>query len=195
MPKILDVIKTQQGQVFLLLDEMPRRVYERAGNMLVSSHEGFFDFMKIVPGSRDAFAGRSFTIQLTDGSTLECKGQVWDCGGDTGVPTLQVGVGTRESLESCYVFCSATVEKALVDTWLASNKPSSRYYKYDKRETVEYWESIYRTEKWGNRVSPARARKLRKRGATIWRVDGKPTWNARFEKRKAQILADIAADA
>lgn len=92
------------------------------------------------------------------------------------------------------MFCSATVEEALVDNWLAINKPSSRYRKYDKRETVEYWESIYRTEKNGNRVSPARARKLSKRGATIWRVDGKPVWSAR-EKRKAQILADIAADA
>ena len=195
MPKILDVIKTKEGQMFLLLDEMPRLVYERTGNLLVSSHDGFFDFMKIEPGTRDAFAGRSFTINLTDGSTLECKGQVWDCGGDPGVPTLHAGIGTRESLESCYVFSGATVARSLVDDWLSQNKPSSRYYKYDKRETVEYWEAIYRTEGWGNRISPARARKLRKRGATIWRVDGRPTWSARFERRKAQILADIAADA
>ncbi|PIB39825.1 hypothetical protein AOA59_29595 [Pseudomonas sp. 2822-15] len=195
MPKILDVIKTKQGQMFLLLDEMPRRVYERTGNLLVSSHGGFFDFMKIVPGTRDAFAGRSFSINLSDGSTLECKGQVWDSGGDPGVPTVHVGIGTRESLESCYVFSAATVARSLVEAWLSENKPSSRYYKYDKRETVEYWEDIYRTEGWGNRISSARARKLRKRGATIWRVDGRPTWSARFEKRKAQILADIAADA
>ena len=68
MPKILDVIKTQQGQVFLLLDEMPRRVYERTGNMLVSSHEGFFDFMKIVPEQVARFLpGRTFVPLGTDG--------------------------------------------------------------------------------------------------------------------------------
>jgi hypothetical protein len=194
MPKIIDVIRTKQGQTFLLLDEMPRCVYERTGNLLVSNDGGFYDFLKIEPGSRDAFAGREFTIQLTDGSALECKGQVWSCGADVGVPTAQIGVGTLESLTRCYVFSSARVDISLVNEWLAKNKPSSRYYKYDKRETVEYWEAIYRNEKWGKLISPARARKLRKRGATIWRVDGRPTWSARFEKRKAQILADIAAD-
>jgi hypothetical protein len=194
MPKIIDVIRTRQGQTFLLLDEMPRSVYERTGNLLVSNDGGFYDFLKIEPGSRDAFAGRTFTINLADGSMLECKGQVWSCGADVGVPTMHVGVGTLKSLEGCYVFSSATVNVSLVNEWLAENKPSSRYYKYDKRETVENWESVYSRENWGIPISPARARKLRKRGATIWRVEGKPTWSARFEKRKAQILADIAAD-
>jgi len=51
MPKIIDVIRTKQGQTFLLLDELPRCVYERTGNLLVSNDGGFYDFLQIVPGS------------------------------------------------------------------------------------------------------------------------------------------------
>ncbi|QKZ05858.1 hypothetical protein [Pseudomonas eucalypticola] len=196
MPKIIDVIITPQNQTFLLLDQMPSLVYVRNGSLLTANDGGFYDFMKIVPGSKDAFAGRAFTIRLADGSDFECTGQVWSCGGSPGVQTLQVGVGTIESLSRCYVFSSATVDVALINEWLAENKPSRRYYKYDKRETVEYWDALWRREKWGDKVSPARARTLRKRGVTIFRHDGSsPSWSPSFERKKAQIAASMALDA
>lgn len=200
MPSIIDVIAktdryTKSINYYIVVDVMPRRVYERNGNFLYSNDDGFFDFMKIEPGTTDAFAGRKFSIDLADGSQYHCKGDVWACGGDVGEPLVQAGVSTLEELKKCYVFSATMVSEAKLNAWLAMNKPSVRYYKYDPRQTIEYILNIankYAPEK---SICAQRARKLRRKGKTIFRTEGgKRSWQPWFERRKAEILADIALD-
>jgi hypothetical protein len=197
MPNIIDIIKheTRDGyvQTFLVLDTLPKWAYQRDGNSLIAHDDGFYDFLKIEPGSKDAFAGRKFTIELVDGTPFECHGQVWACGGKADEPLIQLGVGTIESLSQCYVFSSAMVVKSKVDAWLAANTPSNRYYKYDPKCSIEYQESI--AKKYASRfVSSKRARKLRQSGRTIFRRDKGIAWCPHFERRKSDILSEIAND-
>lgn len=200
--RIMDVIRTtayggRHVQWFVLVDRMPVRVYRREGNTLVSNDSGFYDFLGIQPGSSGAFAGRKFTVRLEDGSDFECHGQVWSCGAPAGTePTVSLGIATKEKLDECYVFMGASMSKAMLEAWLAKNQPSSNYRKHDKRETVEYWLDLVSQPKntyFRKPVSAARARTLRKRGATIFRVDGNPSWSPLLEKKKAaQALGEVA---
>lgn len=192
--RILDVIRTtayegRHVQWFVLVDRMPVSLYRREGNYLVSHDSGFYDFLGIEPGSSGAFGGRKFSVRLDDGSDFECHGQVWSCGAPAGTePTVALGIATKEKLDECYVFMSASMSKALLENWLSKNQPSSDYRKYDKRETVAYWLDVVSQPKntyFRKPVSAARARTLRKRGATILRVDGNPSWSPLLEKKKA----------
>lgn len=200
--RIVDVIRTtayegRHVQWSVLVDRMPVRVYRRDGNSLVSNDSGFYDFLGIAHGTSGAFAGRKFTVRLEDGSDFECNGQVWSCGAPVGTePTVSVGIATKEKLDECYVFMGASMSKTMLKDWLAKNQPSSNYRKYDKRETVEYWLDLVSQPKntyFRKPVSAARARTLRKRGATILRIDGKPSWSPLLEKKKAaQALKEVA---
>lgn len=192
--RILDVMRTtayggRHVQWFVLVDRMPVRVYRREGNSLTSNDSGFYDFLGIASGTSGAFAGRKFVVRLEDGSDFECNGQVWSCAAPSGTePTVQLGIATKAALDACYVFMSASMSKALLDDWLSKNQPSSDYRKYDRKETVEYWlDVVSRPDSTYFRkpVSAARARTLRKRGATILRVDGNPSWSPLLEKKKA----------
>lgn len=181
---------------YVVVDRAPARVYERDGNRLTAHDSGFYDFMEIQPGSRGAFADREFTIALDDGSQLECKGQVWSCAPNAGIDAVQVGVATLEQLKSCYVFFGGYVAREKLQAWLAEHKPSANYYKYDPRETLAWQDDLYRRHPTlDTRVSPKRARKLRKRGVTIRRhpETGAPGWSPRYERKKAEILAQQEA--
>lgn len=207
--QIIDVIKHKSlymEQIFVVIDRMPEFVYSAGefekvsrwggrGRHLIANDSGFYDFLKEVPGSSDAFAGRKFTISLDDGSQLECHGQVWDAAHpNPPEPTIQVGIGTIEGLQKCYCFSGGQISKARLEEWLASNEPSRNYRKYDPGHTIEGLD-----KRWSGysdrKVSPARARKLRKRGVTIRSNEGALSWSPRYERQKAQILADLAKDA
>lgn len=200
--QILDVIRTTayNGSIVqwhILVDRMPECVYTRNGNSLTSNDSGFYDFLGIEPGSKDAFAGRKFTIRLADGTDYECTGQVWSCGAPAGTePTRQVGIATKAALDQCYVFMGASVSVALLNDWLSKNTPSSDYRKYDQRETLEYWLELATSSRgryFRKRVSAARARTLRKRGATILRVNGEVCWSPWLERKKADKARRAAA--
>jgi hypothetical protein len=176
---------------YVVVDRAPKHVYQRDGNHLTAHDSGFYDFMQIEPGSRNAFAGRKFSINLTDGSQFECNGQVWSVGPIGGIDAVQVGVATLQQLESCYVFFGGYVAREKLLAWLASNKPSRDYYKYDPRETLTWQDKLYRDHPdFDTSVSPKRARKLRKRGVTIRRhpMTGRPGWSKSYERKKAVIL-------
>lgn len=199
MPKIIDVILHENcygfTQVMVVVDEPIKHVYQKTGNYLLSCDDGFYDFLAIEPGSSDAFGGRKFDIQLSDGETYHCHGQVWSVGPPKDLePTKQVGVATIEQLNKCYVFYGGNVGSAKLNDWLSNNKPSKNYYKYDKRETLEFQRSL--TTQFGlcKPICSARSRKLRKRGVEIFRKDGKIFWSSSFERRKAEILARKAMD-
>lgn len=209
--KIIDVILTADyfgrlNNYSIVIDRMPEFIYSAGefektagwggrGRYLIAHDSGFYDFMKEVPGSTDAFAGRKFTINLDDGSQLECHGQVWDAAHpNPPEPTASVGIGTIEGLRQCYVFMGGRISQARLQEWLSNNKPSLNYRKYDPGHTIEGLNA-----RWNGfsdrKVSPARARKLRQRGVTIRRVNGALCWSPWYERQKAKILADIAKDA
>lgn len=194
--KIIDVIHHYNAygmQIMVVVDRMPEYRYERVGNNLTAHDSGFWDFMFIEAPTKhfQAFAGREFDIQLADGSTMHCKGQVWSGrqSGPTPEPLVSVGVNTIEGLTKCHVFMSCGgISKAKYEAWLAENTPSYRLDKYDPRASMAFWDEIYRNNPdWDHPVCAQRARKLRKRGITIRRhpVTGKPGWSASYERHKA----------
>lgn len=139
MPKIIDVIlhevpKYELTQVFVVVDESPKFLFERNGDRLDSHHDGFYESYKYdrPTANMKAFAGREFELNLTSGDVVKCSGQWWSTMPKPDEPIVSVGVGTIESLERCYVFCGAYISKAKLDAWLESNTPSTDYYKYDK---------------------------------------------------------------
>lgn len=177
---------------YVVVDRAPVRVYQRDGNNLTAHDNGFYDFMQIEPGSRDAFAGRKFSIKIEDGSQFECDGQVWDCGPHNGIDAVQVGVATIKALEDCYCFFGGYVAREKLNAWLAANKPSGDYYKYDPRSTLAWQDKFYHDHPdFDTAVSPKRARKLRQRGVTIRRhpVTSAPGWSRSYERKKAEIRA------
>lgn len=196
--QIIDVIvKEYYGfkHYYVVVDRMPERIYIKEGDKLTAHEGGFYDFLQIIPGTTDAFAGSKFDISLSDGSTYHCAGQVWACGTTTAPEeVVQVGISTIAKLKECYVFTSAYISKAALDVWLTTNKPSRNYYKYDRRHTIEGLDELYSKYPTDRLVSKQRARTLRRRGVTI-RIDpktGRCGWSPNYEKRKAEIIAAIA---
>lgn len=179
---------------YAVLDRMPELVYERNGQSFVSHDSGFYDFLKGRSGKGQAFGGRVFSINLSDGSTFLCEGDVWSCAPPEGTePTVSIGVATRESLARCYVFSSASVARSTLSAWLASNTPSNNYYKYDERESLAW---LHQHRGYGVRkVCANRARKLRRRGVTVWKNDeGRQVWSPWYERRKSDLASRLASD-
>lgn len=137
MPKIIDVIITKNSQIFLILDEMPEFKYERRGNCLVASYDGFYNtYYYYRPGRHwKAFAGREFDIPMKDGTVEHAFGQWWDGKQQENAPEkiVHVGYKTIDKLKECYVFIGGHVSKKKLEDWLSKNKPSENYYKYDIR--------------------------------------------------------------
>ena len=145
MPEIIDVIiHSTNGfaggdfkQVFLVLDKMPNFIYERKGNCLIASDDGFYDTLYYEKpfGRFKAFAGREFDIPLKDGTVEKATGQWWDGKHQENAPEpiVSVGYSTIEQLHRCYVFSGGHISKAKLDKWMEMNEPSTDYRKYDMR--------------------------------------------------------------
>lgn len=193
MPKIIDIIDHQSAygvQRFLVLDEMPKRIYKRyPGGYFISNDSGFYDFLQGTEGKGEAFAGREFFITLDDGNKFHCQGRVWASGhgGNVNEPVESLGVSTVAELQKCYVFSSCSVSQCLIDEWLETNRPSRNYRKYDPRETLEYLDSVFTN---GTRkICRDRARQLRRRGIRIFvDANGQRSWSPYYERRKAEII-------
>lgn len=211
--QIVDVILTKNyfgeyKHYAVVVDRMPNYVFTRGErepsnwasryqHRLLGQDGGLYRFLVERPGSTGAFAGSKFTIQLDDGNTLECHGQVWDeHHPGAPEPTIEVAVATLDKLRGeYYCFYAARISKAKLDAWLAENTPSRNYRKYDPRHTIEALDKEFASPSWGDRtVCAARARKLRQRGVTIRKRGEARTWSKWYERRKAEILRDLALD-
>ena len=144
MPKILDVICHRpsgafkgQKHLFLIVDKLPEFLYERKGNCLVASDDGFYNtYFYDSPGPNwKAFAGRKFDIPMKDGSVEKAYGQWWDGKHQENAPEpiISVGVNTLEELGKCYVFCGAHISADKLARWKRKHKQSTDYYKYAQR--------------------------------------------------------------
>lgn len=95
---------------------------------------GFYNFLAGTGAKGDAFAGRTFDIQLDDGTKFHCLGDVWSVGPPPGLDTVSVGAASQEQLNDCYCFIGSHVERSLLNAWLANNKPKSEYSSRDPKE-------------------------------------------------------------
>lgn len=141
-PQIIDVIFHQNRyskQIMVVLDRMPKFVYERkkGGNLFAEDGDfvNTYGYEAPSPGFV-AFGGREFEIPLKDGSKKKANGQWWDVNSNPFVEeeVVSVGYATLEKLEECYVFISGTIKKKALDNWLANNEASSDYHKYNKQK-------------------------------------------------------------
>jgi hypothetical protein len=137
MPKIIDVIHHKNKyytQHFLVVDRLPKLLYERKGNLLTAK-DGIFGniYQYEKPGINwEAFAGREFEIPMIDGTAEKAYGQWWDTGLED---YTSIGIGTIDSLKNCYVFTSYKVRiKELSQILSGFKNPSNNYYKYDDRK-------------------------------------------------------------
>ena len=197
--KIVDVIDHKSGygiQRFVVLNRMPKKLYEQKGRWLVGNDGPIWDVLEISPGSTKAFGGRKFDLQMKDGSVFNCVGQVWASSNkELTPPVYALAASTAAELYRCNVFCSALIEKTLVDEWLAVNRPSNNYEKYSAQEDPEYWWSfVINNGYWKRRVSKQRAAFLRKRGTRIGRDESGLFWSALFEQKRLGIEARARAD-
>lgn len=138
MPEIKDIIiHGEYKQMSIVLDEMPKFLYERRGNCLVASDDGFYGcyFYDRPSKNWEAFAGRKFDISMKGGTIEHAHGQWWDGKHQENAPEpiVNAGISTPDKLASCYVFMSSHISQKKVEAWLQQNKPASDYYKYKKR--------------------------------------------------------------
>lgn len=137
MSKIVEALVTEQygsKHYYLIVDRKPKFLYQRKGNLISSRYKGFISSFVREPGTTKAFAGRSFTIPMQDGSALEATGQYWSAGQleAAGEDVVSVGVATRSELKKCYVFMGHYITKNKLDNFLNNNpdKIFSDYWKY-----------------------------------------------------------------
>lgn len=141
MPKIIDVIiHGKFKQISIILDEMPKFLYEKRGSCLVASDDGFYNcycYERPSPHWK-AFAGAKFDIPMKDGAVEKAFGQWWDGKHQENAPEpiISVGLGTLEKLYRCYVFSGGHISRAKLEAWLSENEPSTDYYKYEKNRPI-----------------------------------------------------------
>ena len=136
--KIIDVILHQNKydvQTFVVLNRMPKFIYEKKGKWLIGEDSGFYNFYYHEQPTRmfQAFGGREFDIPLKNGETIKASGQWWDGTPEEYRHLFRCGIETIDGLNKCNVFASGRFDKKLLDKWLLKNRPSNNYRKYDKR--------------------------------------------------------------
>ena len=156
---IIDVIDHRNKyaiQSMVVVDRMPKFLYEKRGGWLIGHDSGFFKFYAYEsvqsdwPSNWKAWGGREFDIPLTDGGVVKAFGQWWDSfpKGFQGL-TYDYGVNTPTKLERCNVFTGGIhIDCELVDAWRAEHEPSNNYHKFDSRDDtfgqhriVSQWET------------------------------------------------------
>jgi hypothetical protein len=153
---IVDIIDHRgkySTQRMLVVDRMPKLVYERKGRNWLQGHDsgcfGFYGYEKPGPNWQ-AFGGRKFSIPMIDGSVIEASGQWWDPGTPVDFSGLVYsdGMNTIDALSKCYVFIGGIhIDCEIVDTWLADNEASNNYHRYDIRHVDHGKHTI--TSRWG----------------------------------------------
>lgn len=128
---VVAVVKFNAGEA-LVLNRPLRFVYEKVGNDFVGKDGPFSDFLYYSRGGGSfvAFAGRTLSLQMADGTVCDVKDHWWH-----GTPKGYVDaiIGDVDSLQRCYVFRSGSIQKeayqAFRDTYTGCVYP---YWDYEK---------------------------------------------------------------
>lgn len=126
---IIDIIKykSEYSTHYYVVVKQNESVYtEIKPNIFQSEVGGIYRTLNKAGGT-DAFAGREFVINLTDGTTRTCKGNYWEVCPVCDEELITVGVATIKDLQRCYVFTSGCIKKSVIENWLSKNKPKTDY--------------------------------------------------------------------
>ena len=146
--RIVDVLvnKSMNNRYYVILDRKINFKYEEVSkNIFVGKDGPFYTALKYEKGSKDAFAGRGFTINMVDGTKRICDGDHWDIQ-PINVNTASVGTSSINELNKCHVFCSAHIDIDHLNSWLANNDPKPDYYFYKNYPTQDEAKEV--TVKW-----------------------------------------------
>lgn len=153
MCKIKDVIahttspfNRPQTRYYVIFEEEERLYEEIKPNFFQCEANGAFSALEYRRGSRDAFAGREFTIKLKDGTERVCKGDHWDVPPISYDPIMSIGWGTIEKLRKCYVFIGGCIRVSVLEEWLKNNDPKLEYNFY--RGYPETLEGLKKVDEW-----------------------------------------------
>lgn len=142
--KILDIVKCTGkhpwgDQFFVVLNRMPIFKYKRTGNLFTAIDGICCDALAYERGSRGAFGGQVFNIDLEDGGKFKCAGNVWAVAKQkaTDKPILEWGVATEDMLRKCFVFCGGGVFTESINEWLKDNEIKTDYFEYRDRLAKE----------------------------------------------------------
>lgn len=144
MNEVIALTKFNEGLAIVLRDAIKFN-YEKHGDVII----GFDDtktFVNCLFYERPtehfkAFAGREFTIELTNGDIIECNGQWWSGRYDKaekiiGAELTRVTANDIESLERCYVYTGCCGIKEKVEEMI--NNYKGKVFGYFEFED-SYW--------------------------------------------------------
>lgn len=132
---------------YCVFDEIPEITYEKIGssyvgsatdedgNIIFSKHLGYDSYGK-------AFGGRELSLTMKDGSVKKIKDYWYDWGhyrehGEF----IDIGGGTLEDLQDCYVYCGYYINKQTFEKMLAdyySREKEYEYYEIEKWCKLQY---------------------------------------------------------
>jgi len=130
---------------YCMFDEIPEITYEKIGcnyvgsatdqdgNIIFSDYLGYDSWGK-------AFAGRELTLHMKDGTTQKIKNYWYDWGyykkhGEF----IDIGGGTLESLQRCYVYSGYNINKATFQKMLDDYYSREKEYEYYE---IEEWSKL-----------------------------------------------------
>lgn len=132
---------------YCLFDEIPEITYEKIGSSYVGSacdedgsvifsrHLGYDSYGK-------AFCGRELTLHMKDGTYQKIKDYWYDCGHyKAHGEFIDIGGGTLEDLQDCYVYCGYNINKdtfqKMLDDYYSREK-EYEYYEIEKWAKMQY---------------------------------------------------------
>jgi hypothetical protein len=131
-----------QEHYYCLFDEIPEITYEKIGssyvgsatdnngNIIFSNYLGYESF-------GNAFGGRELTLKMKDGTTEKVKDHWFDWGHyKNHGEFIDIGGGTLEKLQECYVYCGYNINKNTFERMLDDYYSREKEYKYDE---IEEW--------------------------------------------------------
>lgn len=134
--------KYGQEHYYCLFDKIPEITYEKIGSSYIGSatdNNGNIIFSNYLgyESYGNAFGGRELTLKMKDGTTEKIKDHWFDWGyykkhGDF----IDIGGGTLEQLQKCYVYCGYNINKCTFEKMLDDYYSREKEYKYDE---IEEW--------------------------------------------------------
>ena len=140
--KIIKLYKSNSGHHYVMFDEIPEMTYEEIGSDYIGSAtdtDGNIIFSENL-GYRpygDAFGGRELSLKMKDGSVQKIKDHWFDCGCYKGHGEfIDIGAGTLEGLQKCYVYCGMNINKTSFEIMLDDYYSREKEYEYYE---IEEW--------------------------------------------------------
>ena len=145
--RILKLVKNSYGHCYVMFDEIPQKTFEKIGIDYVGSYEenGKVILSWYLKKERfgDAFGGREINLNIKDGTVKTIKDYWFDCGSypEHG-EFINIGAGTLEDLQRCFVFCSMNINKEAFENMVEEYLKRDKIYEYDE---VEKWSKLQYT--------------------------------------------------